>query len=226
VIVRYEIQKHELSVGRFPFSPVLQTKFDTNTGAYQAFKGMLCKYFREHLDKSSSIEEINAEIYTMVAEIQVKYPDAFEPVGYYTKKMLAFLYQEGRLTYEGNKVYPIEVLGKDLELLRVAQERKAANALEAEQQEIERYKEACLYNETREKTAEILKVGDKFKSWVELFEAFKDVIPKNCNLLARKAIVREHVVLEYSKACWLVTEVLIDGVGKKYGMSRWDARDV
>lgn len=223
MILRYEILKHELSRSRFPHTPVLQAIYEHSRSAcYSEFVLLLNKYFKEDMDKSLPMEDINDEIYAIVDIVKEKYPESFTAVGYYTKNMLALLYEEGRLTYDGIKVYPIELKIQELKRLEVLEAAKLVKEAAKRKEEEERLKEYRLYHKLREDTAESIEVGNIFRSWDTLFEAFKDCMPGCSNLLARKAIVREHIELSYTKGHWVVDKILIAGVGKRYTMGvRW-----
>ncbi len=219
MILKYELQRQELCLSRFPYTPVLQLEYNQSRGsAYTTFVGLLSNYFRNVMDKSLSLEDINAEIYELVDKVKEEYPEDFPEVGYYTKNQLALLYQEGRLTYDGVIVYPIELEVRKFKHLEMIRTVKEAKEMLRQQKLAKEVAKARAYYELREASIEPIEVGNVSRSWDKLFEAFKDCIPERSNLLARKAIVREHIEISYVKGYWIVDKVLIEGTGKRYTM--------
>jgi hypothetical protein len=104
MLLRYEITKQDLYVTKFPYSKVLQHKFNCEHGKtmYVEAKLIISEYIRTNLRKRD-IVLVNEEIYIIVDTLKAKYPDVFEDIGWYSRQILGELYLQGRLTIDGIK---------------------------------------------------------------------------------------------------------------------------
>lgn len=220
--LRYEIQKQELFISKFPFAKVLQPKYlkDSYNPVVDIFKKEIREYLKDC--KFKDIEDINVEIYAIVKRLERSYPLCFDTTGFYTKNMLAYLYEEGRLTYEGSRLYPAELEAKELlrheDIIR-RYEEKELNELR-KKEEAKEAKEH--YNRLRETTREFITIGDVFNSKAELYESFKEQFPLKVNNKIRDEIIASICKVEYlatREGCikrWVVTEIFIEDVVKRY----------
>jgi hypothetical protein len=227
--LRYNIQKDDLFKSKFPYAKVLQARYSSPEGVsttYLRFKNFIGQALDEGLRKET-IEDINIIVYCHVEELKQKYPDDFEVVGFYTKKLLIEAYIQGLLVLNGEPLVlqglvSLAELSRNTELrkLREAEKKEREAKLVLLQEEINKH------NSLRESTAVPIQEGNIFKNRILIEESFAKFFPKNANMRVRKDIIKEYIAIEYisparGKKVWEVKQVFKPG-GVRYMMEKRD----
>ncbi len=208
---KYFISYGDLYKSKFPYNKVLQTVW-----GYEGTKANVAQVHMEFKDYIATnlrsfakmgIVELNCTIYSKVDEIKNAHPECFEEVGYYTRKMLAEYYLQGRLLVDGVAVTPQEIEVRDNALrdkITAYVEEKHRLAEEEKEREYEEY--VALLEKYQDDHRPVYE-GCMFRNKDELIKAYKDIADKG-NQAERLAKIREYIEIEYTGKGWLVQKLL------------------
>lgn len=220
----YYIQEKDLKVSRFPYNKVLQTMYGAKAEPYTEFKDRIRGYI-DSLDTGNlGLDKINHDIYAIVASIKKLYPDCFEKTGWYTKQVLAYYYEKGRITLDG-KVFHINEYEMHLSLRAMELEVKRLEELElAEAKKVEILRENLLKKAEIERKQAILESyrfpvmeGMLFSSMPVILHAYREVLAGFRSVKDKKEHLKQYVELVYGgygengKLRWKIVKILKSG---------------
>jgi len=224
--IRYNIKKEDMYLTKFPYWKVLQPKYGLDPRWADVLKSSIVEYIKANRRNSFEVNIVNEDIYSLVHKLQKEYPQCFEDIGWYTRRLIVDLFVEGRLYCDGSSTTIQEM--ETLETLR-ATEREAIALQERKRKE--QYAEALggyieeqkkLYNANRELSIGYIEVGDTFKNKAEIVDAL-DIYLKEIKAYARKWLtVPEYLEVEYRRdaSYWEVVGIVKEPVAF-YRMESW-----
>lgn len=208
---RYLLSEKDMYKTKFPYRKVLQLAWGNEgdklgvSAVFDIFK----RYIQDNLLdlRKLDIIELNSRIYAKVSELKSEYPECFDEVGFYTKKILAEYYLQGRLRVDGVIVCP-----EDIEKREEAFKSKIENWVKTRKHREEELKDIAL-TEYQEALARYyddyrpIYIGYVFKRKTDLLLAYKDVAGKGSQG-ERLDIIRTYIDVEYTGKGWLVQGIL------------------
>jgi hypothetical protein len=224
--IRYNIKKEDMYLTKFPYWKVLQPKYGLPTRQADELKSSIIEYIKANRTNKFDANTVNEGIYTIVHNLQKKYPSWFDDIGWYTRRLIVNLFVEGRLQCDGSVTTLQEM--ETLETLRTV-EREAIATRERERNRL--YAEAFgeyleeqerIYNANRELSIGYIEVGDTFKNKAEIVDAL-DIYLKDIKAYARKWLtVPEYLEVEYYRegGYWEVKGIVKGPIGF-YRMESW-----
>lgn len=211
--IRYYVKHTELWKSKFPYNAVLQTRYGKGT-AFAQIVAQVNKEFIAWLEEMLETlrvlpeDNVNAAIYHKIEELRVKYPRAWDGVGYYSRKMLEEYYIQGRIILDGEPISQ-EIVAERDRLIKERDEEYLRKCKEEEEYNAEQAR--SIYQRAMRQYYEDYRpvyVGYVFKNRDILLEAYRDITPKGL-IKEKLAKIKEYIDVEYSNGVgWTVKELL------------------